>query len=51
MTAADGVKSATRYYGFDGQTVAVRDTSGLGGVASLVGDPHGTTLAAIPNTR
>ncbi len=50
-TAADGVKSATRYYGFDGQTVAVRDKNGLGGVTSLVGDPHGTTLAAIPNTR
>ena len=36
---------------FDGQTVAVRDKSGLGGVTTLVGDPHGTTLAAIPNTR
>ncbi|WP_146807847.1 RHS repeat-associated core domain-containing protein, partial [Cellulomonas persica] len=51
VTAADGVKSATRYYGFDGQTVAVRDKNGLGGVTSLVGDPHGTTLAAIPNTK
>ena len=48
---ADGVKSATRYYGFDGQTVAVRDKNGLGGVTSLVNDPHGTALAAIPNTR
>ena len=36
---------------FDGQTVAVRDKNGLGGVTTLVGDPHGTTLAAIPNTR
>ena len=51
VTAADGVKSAIRYYGFDGQTVAVRDKNGLGGVTTLVGDPHGTTLAAIPNTK
>ena len=36
LVTADGVKSATRYHGFDGQTVAVRDTSGLGGVTSLV---------------
>ncbi|MCR6649342.1 MAG: RHS repeat-associated core domain-containing protein [Cellulomonas sp.] len=29
----------------------MRDKNGLGGVTSLVSDPHGTTLAAIPNTR
>ena len=29
----------------------MREKNGLGGVTSLVGDPHGTTLAAIPNTK
>ncbi|GMA25849.1 hypothetical protein GCM10025864_36080 [Luteimicrobium album] len=47
---SDGGVSATRYYSFAGQTVAVRTDRGLGGVTSLVTDPHGTTLAAVPNT-
>ncbi|WP_250443853.1 RHS repeat-associated core domain-containing protein [Actinotalea sp. C106] len=45
-----GGVSATRYYSFAGQTVAVRTDRGLGGVTSLVNDHHGTPLAAVPNT-
>jgi RHS repeat-associated protein len=47
---AEGVVSATRYYGFAGQSVAVRQGKGLQGVSSLVCDPHGTALAAVANT-
>lgn len=47
---AEGVVSATRHYGFAGQSVAVRQGKGLQGVTSLVCDPHGTALAAVPNT-
>jgi RHS repeat-associated protein len=46
----DGAKTATRYYSFAGQVVAVRTDRGLGGVASLVCDHHGTPLASVPNT-
>jgi RHS repeat-associated protein len=42
--------SAHRYYTFSGETIAVRDQRGLGGVTSLVNDHHGTPIAAIPNT-
>ncbi|MFE7506926.1 RHS repeat-associated core domain-containing protein [Promicromonospora sp. NPDC057488] len=45
-----GVVAATRYYSFAGQTVAVRDGRGLGGVTSLVCDQQGTPVAAVPNT-
>ncbi|MBO1751237.1 hypothetical protein J4G33_05420 [Actinotalea sp. BY-33] len=45
-----GGVSATRYYSFAGQTVAMRTDRGLGGVTSLVNDPHATPLAAVPNT-
>ncbi len=46
-----GTTTATRYYGFGGQTVAVRDGRGLGGVSSLVNDVHGTALAVVHNTK
>lgn len=42
--------SAHRYYTFNGETIAVRDQRGLGGVTSLVNDHHGTSIVAIPNT-
>ncbi|MBD7981162.1 RHS repeat-associated core domain-containing protein [Oerskovia merdavium] len=49
--SAAGTTTATRYYGFGGQTVAVRDGRGLGGVSSLVNDVHGTALAVVHNTK
>jgi RHS repeat-associated protein len=42
--------SATRYYSFAGRTVAVRSGIGMGGVSSLVCDPHGSVVASVPNT-
>jgi RHS repeat-associated protein len=45
-----GAVGAVRYYSFAGQTVAVRDGRGLGGVTSLVCDQQGTPVAAVPNT-
>jgi len=42
--------SASRYYSFAGQTVAVRTGTGLGGVTSLVSDLHGSVIAAVANT-
>lgn len=47
---ASSVK-ATRYYSFAGKTVAVRTGMGLGGVTSLISDPHGTPLASVHNTQ
>lgn len=45
-----GGVSATRYYEFAGQTVAVRTGRGLGSaVTSLIADAHGTPVAAVPN--
>ncbi|MDF0514412.1 RHS repeat-associated core domain-containing protein [Agromyces sp. H3Y2-19a] len=41
--------TATRYYQFAGQTVAVRTGRGLAGVTSLVNDAHCTPVAAVPN--
>jgi RHS repeat-associated protein len=46
-----GETSATRYYAFGGQPVAVRDSPGLGGVSSLVNDVQGTPLAVVHNTK
>lgn len=43
--------TATRWYSFAGATVATRTGSGLGGVASVVTDHHGTPVATIQNTR
>ncbi|MGV8885411.1 MAG: polymorphic toxin-type HINT domain-containing protein [Microbacteriaceae bacterium] len=43
--------SASRYYSFAGQTVAMRNGSGLGAVTSLLADHHGSVIAAVPNTQ
>lgn len=49
ITPTGDVK-ATRYYQFAGQTIAVRTGRGLGSaVTSLINDPHGTPVAAVPN--
>jgi RHS repeat-associated protein len=48
--SASGQVSAVRYYSFAGQTVAMRTAPGLGGVTSLVNDPHGTPVASVHNT-
>ncbi|OJX69199.1 MAG: hypothetical protein BGO94_11640 [Micrococcales bacterium 72-143] len=50
VISSAGVVSATRYYTFSGQLVAVRTSRGLGGVASLVVDHQGSVVAAVPNT-
>lgn len=47
--AATHVTSGTRYYGFNGQTVAVRTGPGYGDVTTLVSDPHGTAQVAVDN--
>lgn len=49
--AANGSVTAARYYSFGGQTVAMRTANGLGGVTSLINDPHGTPLASVHNTN
>ncbi|WP_146197287.1 RHS repeat-associated core domain-containing protein [Promicromonospora sp. AC04] len=49
--AANGTVTAARYYSFAGQTVAMRTANGLGGVTSLINDPHGTPLASVHNTN
>jgi RHS repeat-associated protein len=49
--SSSGVVSAVRYYAFAGQTVGMRTASGLGGVTSLVNDPHGTAVASVHNTN
>ena len=43
-----GEVTATRYYTFNGQTIATRSDDGT--VTSLVSDPHGTASLAIDNT-
>lgn len=49
--AANGTVTGARYYSFGGQTVAMRTANGLGGVTSLINDPHGTPLASVHNTN
>ena len=49
LDAATGEVAATRYYGFAGQTVAVRTGPKGSDVTSLVSDPHGTATMAISN--
>jgi RHS repeat-associated protein len=44
-----GAVTGTRYYGFGGQTIAVRTQSGYAGVDSLVSDPQGTAQVAVDN--
>lgn len=48
-TTDTGVKAGTRYYYFNGQTVAVRTGPGHGDVTTLVSDPHGTAQIAVDN--
>lgn len=43
--------SATRWYTFAGSTVATRTGVGMGAVASVVTDPHGTPVAHVHNTN
>ncbi|PRY40479.1 RHS repeat-associated protein [Umezawaea tangerina] len=47
VTKATGAKSATRYYQFGDQTVAMRDASGL---TWLAGDHQGTSQVAVTST-
>lgn len=49
--SASGQVTTVRYYSFAGQTVAMRTAPGLGGVTSLVNDPHGTPVASVHNTN
>jgi RHS repeat-associated protein len=50
-TAAGQVK-ATRYYTFNGTTIAVRTGTGVAGATTLISDPHGTAqLAFHSSTR
>lgn len=48
LTAA-GVKKATRYYSWAGQTVAVRTGTTFDDVSTLVNDHHGTASLSITN--
>ena len=50
LTATGGVVTATRYYSFNGQVVAVRTGPGTTGVSTLVADHHGTAGLSINNT-
>jgi RHS repeat-associated protein len=43
--------TATRWYTFAGTTVATRTGVGMGAVASVVTDPHGTPVAHVHNTN
>ena len=50
LTATGGTVTATRYYSFGGQVVAVRTGPGTAGVSTLVADHHGTAGLSIANT-
>ena len=50
LTLAAGQVKATRYYTFNGQTIAVRTAKGNAGVTTLIPDRHGTAQLAIHNT-
>ena len=50
LTATGGTVTATRYYSFNGQVVAVRTGPGTTGVSTLVGDHHGTAGLSVANT-
>jgi RHS repeat-associated protein len=50
LTLAAGQVKATRYYAFNGTTVAVRTARGNAGVTTLISDHHGTAQLAIHNT-
>ena len=50
LTLAGGQVKATRYYSFNGQTIAVRTGIGNANVWTLVPDRHGTAQLAIQNS-
>jgi RHS repeat-associated protein len=50
LTTATKVVKATRYYGFNGQQVAMRTGVSGATVSSLISDPHQTATMAIANT-
>lgn len=50
LDQSTGKVTATRYYAFAGQTVAMRTGPGGTAVTSLVSDPHGTATIAVANT-
>ena len=49
FASATQVASATRYYTFNGQTVAVRTGPGHGDVTTLISDPQATAQVAVDN--
>ncbi|SDP67192.1 RHS repeat-associated core domain-containing protein [Pedococcus dokdonensis] len=49
-TAATAVVTATRYYSFNGATVAVRTGANSADVSTLASDPHGTAEQSVANT-
>ncbi|QCB94997.1 polymorphic toxin-type HINT domain-containing protein [Cellulomonas shaoxiangyii] len=49
LTVGTGAVKAVRYYGFGGNTVAVRTGSAMKDVTSLVNDPHQTASMGINN--
>jgi RHS repeat-associated protein len=51
LISPEGEVSAKRYYSFGGQLVAVRHSTGLGGVDSLVVDHQGSVVGAVSNTE
>jgi len=50
VRATSSSTTATRWYSFAGQTVAVRTGKGLAGVSSIITDGHGTPVASVKNT-
>nr|WP_247602192.1 RHS repeat-associated core domain-containing protein [Cellulomonas denverensis] len=50
LTTATKAVKATRYYGFNGQTLAMRTGTAGSTVSSLISDPHQTASMAIANT-
>lgn len=50
LTLTGGQVKATRYYAFNGATVAVRTAPGTSGVTTLVSDTHATAHIEIANT-
>ena len=50
LTTATNVVTATRYYSFNGQNIAMRTGMSGSTVSSLVADPHQTATISIANT-
>ena len=49
LTYTGQATTATRYYGFNGQTIAVRTGAGYSDVTTLISDPQGTAQIAVDN--